>query len=185
MLSGKARHGMLAGLLLGAGMLFFGARADDALEDAFKADYLPKFIAFITWPDTSFASATAPVNICVLGPDPFGGKLDQEAGQLKAGDRPVAIRHVTEPDPQAPCHLLFLGAGNDPAVVAGALDALKGRPVVTVTDTGLKPHGVISFVIEAGHVRFDIDDALAAQDNLVISSKLLGLAHAVRQRGQP
>lgn len=49
----------------------------------------------------------------------------------------------------------------------------------------MKRHGVISFVIEANHVRFDIDDAEAGQDGLVISSKLLGLAHAVRQRGQP
>jgi hypothetical protein len=62
---------------------------------------------------------------------------------------------------------------------------MKGKPVVTVTDSGLKTHGVISFLIESNHVRFDIDDAAAAQSGLVISSKLLGLAHAVRQRGQP
>ena len=57
--------------------------------------------------------------------------------------------------------------------------------MVTVTDSGLKARGVISFVIEDNHVRFDIDDAAAAQGGLMISSKLLGLAHAVKQRGQP
>jgi YfiR/HmsC-like len=46
-------------------------------------------------------------------------------------------------------------------------------------------HGVVSFVIIANHVDFDIDDAEAAQDGLTISSKLLGLAHAVRLRGRP
>ena len=185
MLSGKARYGVLAGLSLGVMLCFAGARADDALEYAVKAAYLPKFIPFITWPESSFASAAAPVNICLLGPDPFGGKLDQEAASFKAGERPVAVRHLAEFDPQAPCQLLFVGAGADPALVDGALDAMKGKPVVTVTDSGLKRHGVISFVIEADHVRFDIDDAEAGEDGLVISSKLLALAHSVHQRGQP
>jgi hypothetical protein len=56
---------------------------------------------------------------------------------------------------------------------------------VTVTDSGLSVHGMISFVIENNHVRFDIDDAMAAEGGLVISSKLLGLAHAVKMRSQP
>ena len=174
-----------AGIILAGMALLTPARGDASLEYAVKAAYLPKFVPFITWPEGTFVSATAPVNICVLGVDPFGGKLDQEAGTLKVGDRPVTVRHLPQVDPQASCHLLFLGNGDDPALVEGALDAVKGRPVVTVTDSGLRPHGVISFVIEANHVRFDIDDAEAAHDGLIISSKLLGLAHAVRQRSQP
>ena len=173
------------GIVIAGVALSASARADAPLEYAVKAAYLPKFIPFITWPETAFASPTAPVNICLLGPDPFGGKLDQEAGSLKAGERPVAVRHLAEPDPQASCQLLFVGAGADPALVEGALDTTKGRPVVTVTDSGLKRRGVISFVIEANHVRFDIDDAVAAQEGVVISSKLLNLAHAVKPRGQP
>ena len=175
----------LAGVVITGMALGKPATGDPSLEYAVKAAYLPKFIPFITWPETGFASPTTPVNICLLGPDPFGGKLDQEAGALKTAERPVAVRHLAELDPGASCQLLFLGAGADTALVSGALDAEKGKPVVTVTDSGLKEHGVISFVIESNHVRFDIDDAQAAQDGLVISSKLLSLAHAVHQRGQP
>ena len=175
----------LAGVVL-AGLAFsMPARGEPALEYAVKAAYLLKFVPFITWPEGTFVSPTAPVNICVLGADPFGGKLDQEAGTRKPGERPVAVRHMAQVDPQASCQLLFLGNGDDPALVDGALDAVKSRPVVTVTDSGLKSHGVISFVIEANHVRFDIDGAAATRDGLVISSRLLGLAHAVRLRGRP
>jgi hypothetical protein len=175
----------LAGVVMAGMAHWTPAGADAPLEYAVKAAYLPKFIPFITWPESTFVSPGAPVNICVLGADPFGGKLDQEAGSLRAGERPVAVRHLAEPDPEASCQLLFMGSGTDPAVVEGTLDAMKGKPVVTVTDSGLKAHGVISFLIDANHVRFDIDDAAAAQSGLVISSKLLGLAHAVRQRSQP
>lgn len=175
----------LAGIVM-MGLAPWGpVRGETSLEYAVKAAYLPKFLPFITWPEGTFESPGAPVNICVLGPDPFGGKLDREVGGLRAGERSVAVRHLPEPDGGVSCQLLFLGPGIDPAVIDGTLDAMKGQPVVTVTDSGMKVHGVISFVIEANHVRFDIDDAAAAEDGLTISSKLLSLAHAVRLRGQP
>ena len=169
----------LAGL-----MLANGARADVSLEYTVKAAYLPKFVPFITWPETAFTSPTAPVTICVVGADPFGGKLDQAASGLKSGERAIVVRYLPTPDPSASCHVVFLGPG-DTTVAEGTLDAMKGRQVVTVTDSGLKARGVISFLIEANHVRFDIDAAAAAQGGVVFSSKLLSLAHAVKPRGQP
>jgi len=169
--------------LLGV-ILVTGAQADASLEYAVKAAYLPKFVPFITWPDTAFANPAAPVTICVMGSDPFGGKLEQVASGLKSGERSIAVRYLPASDGAASCQVIFVG-NTDAHTVEGTLDALKGKPVVTVTDSGLKTHGVISFLIEANHVRFDIDDAAAAQGGLVISSKLLGLAHAVKPRSQP
>jgi hypothetical protein len=165
-------------------ILATGARADVSLEYTVKAAYLPKFVPFITWPETAFTSPTAPVTICVVGTDPFGGKLEQAASGLKSGERAIAVRYLPAPDPAVSCQVVFLGPG-DMAVAEGALDAMKGKPVVTVTDSGLKARGVISFLIEANHVRFDIDAATAAQGGVAISSKLLSLAHAVKQRDQP
>jgi hypothetical protein len=177
------RRGLLLALLLG--LLPGSLKAAPSLEYAVKAAYLPKFIPFITWPDGAFAGADAPFTICLLGQDHFGGKLDQAAAGLRAGDHAVQVRHLAAPDPSANCQLIFLPAGSDPASARGTLDAMRGRPVVTVTDSGLPVHGMISFVIENNHVRFDIDDAMAAEGGLAISSKLLGLAHAVKMRGQP
>jgi hypothetical protein len=154
------------------------AMADASLEYAVKAAYLTKFIPFITWPDGAFASPAAPVTICVLGDGPFGGKLEQAAAAARNGDRPITVRHVAGADPN--CQLLFVGAGEE-----GAVEALRGKPVVTVVDSAARARGVISFVIADNHVRFDIDDAAAQADGLAISSKLLGLAHAVKQRSAP
>ena len=175
------RGGLLLVLLLA--LLPGRLRADPSLEYLVKAAYLPKFIPFITWPETAFAAPNAPFTICVLGADHFQGRLDQAAAGARSGDHPIRVRHLAGPDPSADCQMIFMSAGSDLALVQGTLDAMRGQPVVTVTDSGLKARGVISFVIQDNHVRFDIDDALAAEAGLSISSKLLGLAHAVRQRG--
>ena len=174
---------LTAAALLGL-MIATGAQAESSPEDAVKADYIPKFIPFITWPDTAFTMPDAPVTICVVGADPFGGKLEQAAGELKSGDRAIAVRYLPQLDASIPCQLVFLGKAEE-AMVEETLEALKGKPVVTVTDAGLKAHGMISFVAGGTGVRFDIDDAAAAQGGVVISSKLLNLARAVKPRGQP
>lgn len=161
-------------------LLIPAAAQTQSLEYAVKAAYLTKFIPFIQWPDATFASPAAPITICVLGDDPFGASLDKAASGAKSVDRPILVRRLNEPDPAA-CQLLF--AGGDPAVMSAALDAMKGRPVVTVTDRDAAPRGVISFVVAGNRVRFDIDDSLAAEGGLTISSKLLGLARNVKQRG--
>ena len=174
---------LLAGAMAGCLAPLALARADASLEYAVKAAYLPKFIPFITWPDSAFDLPTAPVTICVVGADPFGGKLERAVSGLKAGDRAIVVRHLSTPDVSASCQLVFLGP-SEPAITEHTLDAMKDKPVVTVTDSGLKVRGVISFLIDANHVRFDIDNAAAARNGVVFSSKLLSLARAVKQQSQ-
>ena len=156
------------------------ARAQSSLEYEVKAAYLVKFAPFIEWPDTAFSSTGAPLTICVVGPDPFGQLLDRAAAGARDGDRPVIIRRLAEPD--AACQILFVG-GDDRAVES-ELEAVKDRPVVTVTDSGASAHGIISFAVISNHVRFDIDEAEADSVSIHISSKLLDLAHAVRKEAR-
>jgi hypothetical protein len=120
----------------------------------------------------------------VLGADPFDGRLEQAAGELKSGDRAITVRYLPGSDTSASCQVIFLGKADELAVEE-TLESARGKPVVTVTDSGLKAHGVISFVIESNHVRFDIDEAAASQGGVGISSKLLSLARAVKTRDQP
>jgi hypothetical protein len=174
----RARLTLIGAFCILTQMGICGARADESLEYAVKAAYLTKFIPFITWPDAALPAPNSPVAVCVLGDDPFGGKLEQAAASAKFGEHPVTVKKLASPD--ATCQIAFLGTGAE-----AALDALRGKPVVTVTDSSQKIHGVFSFVLVENHVRFDVDDALAAQDGLQISSKLLSLAHAVKPRSAP
>ena len=127
-------------------------------------------------------STSAPVTICILGADPFGASIDR-AAQGGAG-RAIAIRRIAVTDTAdtaslSACQIAYV---SDPLVGIDTLDALRAMPVVTVTDSDMRARGIISFVMQDNHVRFDIDDAAAARSGIRISSRLLGLVHAVNRR---
>lgn len=160
----------------------FGASAawaQGALETEVKATFLYKFAPFVEWPANVWTAPGAPFSLCVVGPDPFGPVLDRAvAGQAVAG-HPILVRRSAAVDKAAACQILY--AGGPPAEAAKTLRAVHGQPVLTVTDGGAAP-GIIDFAIDQGRVRFRIDDAEAAEDNLSISSKLLTLALSVKPR---
>jgi hypothetical protein len=152
-----------------------------SLAAAIKATYLYKIASFVEWPEQAFSSPTSPLRLCVVGDDPFGDLLDRAvAGQL-VGERPVAVHHLRVVDPGANCHILYV-AGSSAQPIDGALASVRGTPVLTVTDsaTTARAGGIIHFVIVDDRVRFAIDIAAAAENRLAISSKLLGLAVAVK-----
>lgn len=154
-----------------------------SLELAVKATYLAKFAPFIEWPKAAFASPESAFVLCVAGDDPFGRLLDEAVAGAHIYGRPVSVRRLSAVARNSGCEILYAG-GSPAQSVAAALAAVRGTPVLTVTDRerngGAK--GIINFVIEDNHVRFEIDDAAAAEDGLVISSKLLSLAANVTPR---
>lgn len=156
------------------------AQADSGIEIELKATYLYKFAPFVEWPAGVFNSPSAPLNICVIGADPFGALLDQAVAHQTMGEHPIALKRLAVAGPG--CHIAYVGGAE--AFVAQSVTQFRNSPVLTVTDVqpGSAAHGIINFVIEANHVRFDIDDAAAAESRLVLSSKLLRLARAIRTR---
>jgi hypothetical protein len=156
------------------------AGADGSLEYAVKGAYLYKMLPFVDWPQTVFPAPNSPITICILGQDPFGAALDKAVAGQRIGPHPITIRRDATPDDTS-CLAVFIDIA-DPAAETAAVRAFDGRPVLTVTDSGAPAHGIVAFVVEKNHVRFDIDDAAAAKDGLSISSKLLGLARTVKPR---
>jgi hypothetical protein len=158
-----------------AGAASAGGPADVAVE----ATYLYKFAPFVTWPNADAQNAAAaPFTVCVVGDDPFGPLLDRAVAGQVLGARPIQIMRVETIGPKSNCDIAYLG-GSRAESVAEALRAVRGTPTLTVTDED-DPPGIITFAIADGHVRFRIDEIQARENSLVISSKLLDLALAVR-----
>jgi len=179
----KARWAALVACLAGAAIATARAADEPSLEIAVKATYLYKFAPFVEWPASAFDSPSSPLTLCVVRSDPFGIALDRAVAGQRVGERPIVVRRLQAPDRSARCHIMYVGPlpGSSPGDV---LSEVRGRPVLTVTDAERDPRskGVINFVVDSNRIRFEIDDAAAAEQGLMISSKLLGLAVAVRTR---
>lgn len=161
------------------------ARAqDDGLREAVKAAYLYKLAPFVEWP-VLFAETEPllpePFDICVVGEDPFGPLLDRTIADQVIRERPVrALRYDEAPDDHG-CEIMYI-AGSSGQPVSDALERARGTPVLTVTDSAYSrtARGIVHFVEREGRIGFIIDNGLAQESGLTISSKLLALAIEVR-----
>lgn len=159
------------------------AASGSALEYAVKAAYLYKFGFFVEWPPATLAGASAPMNLCITGSDPFGPTLEEVIGDQRIQDHPINVRRTLAEDGHADCHILFIG-GSDVELIDRIVASVSGLGVLTVTDLAYPTDtiGIINFVVKDNRVRFDIDERAAHESGLVISSKLLALALNVRHK---
>ena len=155
----------------------------ETTEPALKAAFLYKFSFFVEWPQTAFATSDSPINLCVVGDDPFGSALDEIVQGQKIGNRAVVVRRMSSISHNSGCHIVYLSDDAN-SRSKEALAVLQGTNVLTVTDarTDGRDIGMINFVMKDHRVRFVIDDAAAASGGLAISSRLLSLALDVKPR---
>lgn len=159
-----------------AGLLACAPAASQPSETAVKAAFLTKFAGYVAWPHVT----GGPLTLCVVGSDPFGKLLEAAARGQQVDGRPIAVRRMPGPDGTDGCHIAFV-QGSTAGRTAEMLQALKGRPMLTVTDArGGPARGMIFFVVDGGRVRFHIDQAAAQQSGLSLSSRLLAIALTVR-----
>jgi hypothetical protein len=172
---------VLGALLLGLALPRPATAQAPSLEYPIKAAFLAKFGDFVSWPSDAFP-AGAPLSICVIGTDPFGTSLDEAVRGQQVRERAIEVRRLSRADAVETCHILYLGPAA-PGVTQELMRAIDGRPILTVSDDRNGPAAaVIHFVIQQNRVRFAINDAMAANRGLGISSKLLSLAVNVTPR---
>jgi len=131
----------------------------------------------VDWPGRP-AGNGRPLVLCLVGEDEVVQDVERGIGAAGA-PRALTIRPLDAAAPDSGCDILY-AAGSAKQSAQAALDAVQGRPVLTVTDARRgDAQGMIHFVLARGRVRLRIDAAGAARAGLSISSKLLGLALSV------
>lgn len=149
-----------------------------SLEYQVKAAFLLNFAKFVEWPPDSFTSDDAPIAICVLGEDPFGGELERVVEGEKVDAHKLVVRKVHRPLPAKTCQVVFV-----PKSEKDFAPAEFERGVLTVgeSDDFLRRGGMIAFVIDDRKVRFDISTGAADKAGVKLSSKLLRVARTVEK----
>jgi hypothetical protein len=159
------------------------AAADQALEYQVKGAFLSKFGLYMDWSDAAANAANRPFQLCILGDDPFGPRLEKIVGEQVIKGRKIELRRLKTVDKESGCHILYIAA-SESARVGQILASMQGSGALTVTD-GLPaggPVGIVNFILKDDRVRFDIDDEMASRNGIYINASLLGLALNVKRR---
>ena len=168
--------------VLGVALVLLGSarsQSPTAGEYQVKAAFLYNFAKFVEWPPGSFSNASAPLQICVFGRDPFGDELRTITSEKTVNGHRLEVRHVADLQHARSCHILFVASSETPVKLI--LEGLRGASVLTVGDSKgfAEQGGMISFVLENDRVQFEVSRKAADEAGLKISSKLLSVAKLV------
>jgi hypothetical protein len=157
-----------------------GAQTSTAGEYQVKAAFLYNFAKFVEWPASTFSDASAPLQICVFGRDPFGQTLRDITSEKTVQGRKLEINLVSDLPHARSCHILFIVASAE-TPVKQIVEGLRGAGVLTVGDSKgfTEQGGMINFVLENDRVQFEVNRTAAEKAGLKISSRLLSVAKSV------
>lgn len=166
-------------LVLQPDPVFAGRQAEEA---QLKAAYIYNFGKYVTWPTVT---ATAPIEICLLGRDPLADPL-QKLEEKKIKDRKITVEVLDSFSGKTDCEVLFISHSRQEQL-AGILTELSDRAVLTVSDIQgfAGKGGMIELVKKDNKIRFVINLDRVHRSGLVISSRLLSLATILSGHRQP
>ena len=150
-------------------------------EYKLKTAMLYSLINFVEWPDSAYSDRQAPIQLCILGRDPFESSLTSTATQETANGRIVLVRQLQNDKDLRSCQVLYISS-SERKIAERILSTLTGSSVLTVGETTqfAEHGGMIQFSLEDQRVHFEINLDAASRAGLKISSKLLALAQIVK-----
>jgi len=168
-------------LLAGATSTARGVDGED-LERQVRVGFIYNFLKFTEWPEPGGGDTAREYVVAVYADPGFGEAVEERLKGKSARGRPVRVRRIAGIEDlrrsEDAVHLLFLGSEAD---LGAALEALRGRPVLTVAQRAefCQRGGMINLVKEGERLRFEINPSAAQRTGLRLSSKLLSLARAL------
>jgi hypothetical protein len=146
-------------------------------EYQIKAVFLFNLVQFVHWPDSAFATPESPLEIGILGENPFGSALDDVVHGEAIGKRQIVVRYARRLEALPTCQALFV-ASSERDRLDDIFNRIGMRPVLIVGDIpGFAEHGgVVGFYLDGNRVRFEINLAAAQRRGLKPSAQLLSLA---------
>ena len=166
----------LAALLLTAEIYAADVASD---KYALMALYTYNFAKFTKWPAQSFASEDAPLDLCVLGEDPFGTALAKVDTQKVRG-HPLRIKLFPRVAVVSGCHIVFISRSEDWRLEQ-ILASLQNASILTISDIPdfSERGGMITLTTVNNRIRFLINPEAVGRADLTLSSKLLELAQII------
>jgi hypothetical protein len=151
-------------------------------EYELKAAFLYNFTKFVDWPERAWPNPREPLQLCVLGKDPFGEVLDRTVEGTEVREHPLVVRRIESTRQAHGCHVVFVGADPESHLSRVLRDlADEGALTVGEADRFTAEGGMIAFRREGNRIRLEINVDAVQRAGLRMSSELLKLARIVRE----
>jgi hypothetical protein len=153
------------------------------VEQEIKAGLLYNFMKYTDWPSDRAQQPNAPIVVCLLGGDPFAGRLQPLAGRT-VNQHVIELRNLRNVEEAGTCSLVFIHADEKPQWPQLRM-ALAGKSMLTVSDFQgfADAGGMIEFTRIENKIGVKIDTAAVTAAHLQVQDRLLKLANAVRGGG--
>jgi hypothetical protein len=157
--------------------------AGESVEYPVKLAFLFNFAKFVEWPPDSYRDPGAPLEICIVGHDPFSPDSERELRTRMVGGHPVDVQTLKSTDTLSVCHMVFIPITESDRAES-IVRSLKGSSTLTVGEAeGFAVlGGIINLTVEGNKVHFEVNRLAADRAGLRISSRLLSLAKIVTER---
>lgn len=157
-----------------------GAEAHDR-EYKIKAALLFNFLKYATFPPGTFSSKKSPIEVLIIGKDPFGPVLKETLGKKRIGGRAIRIRRVSSIPKKIDAQLVFT-SGLTPKEEKLLITRLKDRPCLLVGESPgfAQAGGFINLYLDKGKVRFEINSGRQATTKIKLKAELLKLARIIK-----
>ncbi|NJD08721.1 MAG: YfiR family protein [Methylococcaceae bacterium] len=167
---------MRLAVLLAVGLSGVAGANGDMDVETLKLSYLAKLPKFIEWPAAALPADTQAFTLCVLGDESLAA-IARQLGQQQAQQRSFNVVDGKRVGNLGKCHILYVG--NSEEWRAGSVLAKVQRsPILTISDIHdfAKQGGIVEFVEQDRHLKFEINLSAAGKAGLRVNSKLAELA---------
>lgn len=159
-------------------------QAGSLTADQVKAGFIYNFTRYIEWPKHEDVDPEH-FHLCIAGYDAVVDELVSTVHGKATGGRLILVRFIKDDNDVKGCEILYVGDLGRTSAKRLA-EAVNDRPILTVGSVPrfLRDQGIITFVIDEGRVRFDINHQLAERLKIRFESRILALARRTAEVSQ-
>lgn len=139
-----------------------------------KAGFLLQFASFVEWPHLD----STVIHLCIVGEDPFGNFIDNMLLTKPIARSGNSMRLVRKSvgDNVSACQIIFITKISATKEFWRSLPSNHSILLVSEYESFTKNGGIINYYEENNRIRLEINQSLAINLNITISSELLKLA---------
>lgn len=148
-----------------------------------KAAFLYNFFNYTTWPDPENEKKPEPLELWVIGNDPFGSILDATFKKKEIGGRSINIERFEEAPEKLTADMIFAG-GMEQHELTALIAACADLPMLLIGDTDgfAEAGGSCNLSIKDSSIAIEVNTEVVKAAGLSISSDLLKLSKIVKTK---